>query len=336
MSEPEQSPPPLLSIVIPIYNEKDSLRLLYDEILAAAPSFERDWEIIFVDDGSKDGSWDVVAELAKLDPRVRGIRFRRNFGKAAALLAGFRVVRGKVTMTLDADLQDDPKEIPRFLAAIDTGLDVISGWKKIRHDPWHKVFPSRVFNFMVSWLTGVKLHDHNCGMKCYRSEVFGEVRLYGELHRFIPVLAAARGFKVGELVIAHRARKYGKSKYGFRRFFKGFLDLLTVKFITSFGRRPQHVLGSSGLICFMLGLLGLTWLAITWVVHYYFNPEAPYVPLHQRALLIYSLGGVLLGAQLVAIGFIAELMIVYQSRDEDAFSIAESTPEPQATYEDDA
>ena len=159
-------------------------------------------------------------------------------------------------MTLDADLQDDPREIPRFLAEMEKNLDVVSGWKKVRHDPWHKVLPSRVFNWMVSALTGVKLHDHNCGMKCYRREVFDEVRLYGELHRFVPVLAAARGFRVGEIVIEHRPRKFGRSKYGVTRFVKGFLDLLTVKFLTGFGQRPQHLLGTVGLASFCVGRVG--------------------------------------------------------------------------------
>ena len=157
-----------------------------------------DLEAIFVDDGSKDGSWEMIGRLAAADPRVRGIRFRRNFGKAAALNAGFAAARGELVMTLDADLQDDPHEIPRFLAEMEKDLDVVSGWKKVRHDPWHKVWPSRVFNWMVSAMTGVVLHDHNCGMKCYRREIFDEVRLYGELHRFVPVLAAGRGFRVGE------------------------------------------------------------------------------------------------------------------------------------------
>ena len=167
---------------------------------------------------------------------------------------------------MDADLQDDPHEIPRFLAEMEKNFDVINGWKKVRHDPWHKVLPSRVFNWMVSALTGVKLHDHNCGMKCYRHQVLHEVRLYGELHRFVPVLAAARGFRVGEIAVNHRPRKFGRSKYGFSRFIKGFLDLLTVRFLTGFSQRPQHLLGTVGLASFVLGALGLTYLAGWWVV----------------------------------------------------------------------
>jgi len=197
----------MLSIVIPVYNEEESLETLHGELTEVAEAEGYNLDIVFVDDGSSDASWDVIERLAAADPSVRGVRFRRNFGKAAALSAGFSHVRGELVMTLDADLQDDPHEIPEFLAKMDAGLDVVSGWKKVRHDPWHKVGPSRVFNWMVSKLTGVELHDHNCGMKCYRREIFDEVRLYGELHRFVPVLAEARGYKVGELVVQHRARQ---------------------------------------------------------------------------------------------------------------------------------
>ena len=260
----------MISIVIPVFNEKDSLALLHGEIAQIAENAQLDAEVLFVDDGSRDGSWDAIVVLAQ-QPRVRGIRFRRNFGKAAALSAGFAAARGDIVMTLDADLQDDPAEIPQFLAALAVGMDVVSGWKKTRHDPWHKVFPSRVFNVMVSWLTGVRLHDHNCGMKCYRAEVLREIRLYGELHRFIPVLADARGFKVGEVVIQHRPRRFGVSKYGVRRFVKGFLDLLTVKFLTGFGQRPQHLLGSVGLVSFLLGNLALCYLAVTWVIRLWYS-----------------------------------------------------------------
>ena len=204
----------MISLVIPVYNEQDSLVPLLGEIEATARRANLELEVIFVDDGSRDRSWPIIAELAAANPWVHGIRFRRNFGKAAALSAGFHAAHGDIILTLDADLQDDPAEIPRFLAAVDGGLDCVSGWKRRRLDPWHKVWPSRVFNALVSWLTGVRLHDHNCGMKCYRREVLGEVRLYGELHRFVPVLAHARGFRVGEIPIGHRPRRFGSSKYG--------------------------------------------------------------------------------------------------------------------------
>jgi glycosyltransferase involved in cell wall biosynthesis len=314
----------MLSAVIPVFNEVESLAALHGELDAVASAQGYDLEIVFVDDGSSDGSWAEIEALAARDPRVKGIRFRRNFGKAAALSAGFAASRGAQVMTLDADLQDDPAEIPRFLEALSRDCDVVSGWKQVRHDPWHKTFPSRVFNGLVGWLTGVRLHDHNCGMKGYRREVLSEVRLYGELHRFVPVLAHARGFRVGELAIKHRARKFGQSKYGVRRFVKGFLDLLTVKFLTGFGQRPQHVLGTFGLICFSVGFLGLFYLSCTWIAAQTF-PEWGLKPLHQRPAVIYSMGALLLGAQLMSMGFLAELFIAYQTRDADTYSIAQRT-----------
>ncbi len=313
----------MISVVIPVYNEQDSLAVLHDEIAHTAQAGNLQIEILFVDDGSSDGSWDLIRGLSEKHADVHGIRFRRNFGKAAALSAGFAAARGDIIMTLDADLQDDPAEIPRFLAKLNEGFDVVSGWKQTRLDPWHKVLPSRVFNGMVSWLTGVKLHDHNCGMKCYRAEIFREVRLYGELHRFIPVLAAARGFKVGEVVIQHRPRRFGHSKYGVRRFIKGFLDLLTVKFLTGFGQRPQHLLGSIGLFSFVLGNLGMLYLAVTWLLTYFEVHEFP--PLHQRPLLMYAVAATLLGAQMMSIGFLAELMTAYMGKDQESYSVKERT-----------
>jgi dolichol-phosphate mannosyltransferase len=312
----------VISLVVPVYNECESLAPLYAEIAETAGRAALEVEVIFVDDGSTDGSWKVIADLAAAHPVIRGIRFRRNFGKAAALSAGTRAARGDILITLDADMQDDPAEIPHFLEALAQNKDVVSGWKKVRFDPWHKVLPSRVFNFIVSWVTGVHLHDHNCGMKAYRAEVFREIKLYGELHRFIPVLAADRGFRVGEIVIQHRPRRYGRSKYGLRRFVRGLLDLLTVKFLTGFGRRPQHLLGGLGLLSFVLGALGMAYLAIVWVVRIWV-PELE--PLHNRPLLLYSVAALLLGAQLISIGLLAELMTAYLSQDEDSYSIAERT-----------
>jgi len=311
----------MISFVIPVYNEDESLAILHGEIVRHGEAAQQAFEIVFVDDGCTDRSWSTIRELARFDSRVKGIRFRRNFGKAAALSAGFAMARGEIIFTLDADLQDDPAETPKFLEALASGKDVVSGWKKIRHDPWHKTLPSRVFNGLVSWLTGVRLHDHNCGFKCYRSEVFKEVRLYGELHRFIPVLAAARGFRIGEVVVQHRARRFGNSKYGIRRFMKGFLDLLTVKFLTGFGQRPQHLLGSIGLVSFLVGNLGLLWLTATWVWRLW-EPER-FAPLHERALTIYSVAALLLGAQFMSIGFLAEMITASMGRDQDGFSIVE-------------
>ncbi|MBN1588798.1 MAG: glycosyltransferase family 2 protein [Pirellulales bacterium] len=314
----------MLSVVIPVLNEAESLEQLHFELTEVAKAEGYVLDVVFVDDGSTDGSWDVLARLAAKDRRVRALRFRRNFGKAAALSAGFSVARGELVMTLDADLQDDPREIPHFLARMKQDLDVVSGYKKVRHDPWHKVIPSRVFNWLVSRMTGVVLHDHNCGMKCYRREIFDEVRLYGELHRFVPVLAAARGYRVGELVINHRPRQHGQSKYGMTRIVKGFLDLLTVKFLTGFGQRPQHLLGTLGLISFFLGALGLIYLAIYWVVAQV-APDWGLLPLHQRPAMMYSMGLLLLGGQLMSIGFLGELILAYHKHDIETYSISERT-----------
>lgn len=302
-----------LSAVVPVYNEAESLRELYRQLTEVADANRYDFEIVFIDDGSTDESWKIIGELSDGDSRVSGIRFRRNFGKAAALDAGFQAAHGDIVVTLDADLQDDPAEIPGFLEILDSGKDVVSGWKKIRHDPWHKVIPSRIFNAMVSYLTGVHLHDHNCGMKAYRREIFDEISLYGELHRFVPVLAAARGYRVGEKVIAHRPRQFGRSKYGFNRFVKGFLDLLTVKFITGYGRRPAHPLGTFGLIAFGIGGAILFYLAARWGISRLpgSSPE-DYYNLSGRPAVLYSVALLLLGGQLLSTGFIAELVLSYE------------------------
>jgi dolichol-phosphate mannosyltransferase len=317
----------MLSVVIPVFNEVESIEPLHRELDEVAVAAGYDLDMVFVDDGSSDGSWEVIRRLAKADRRVCGIRFRRNFGKASALSAGFSQARGELVMTLDADLQDDPHEIPRFLGEMEKDLDVLSGWKKVRHDPWHKVLPSRVFNWLVSALTGVVLHDHNCGMKCYRRQIFDEVRLYGELHRFVPVLAAGRGFRVGEIVINHRPRRFGRSKYGPARFVKGFLDLLTVKFLTGFRQRPQHVLGTTGLASFLVGLAGLLYLTGYWVFSQLY-PDWRLTPLHERPALLYSVALMLLGGQLMSIGFLAELFVAYHAPQVKSYSISERTAEP--------
>lgn len=318
----------MLSVVVPVLNEAESLPQLYQELIDVAREHGYQWDLIFVDDGSSDGSWDVIERLARDDASVQGIRFRRNFGKAAALSAGFAAARGELVFTLDADLQDDPREIPRFLAEIDKGFDVVSGWKQVRNDPWHKVGPSRVFNWLVGYMTGVKLHDHNCGFKCYRREIFNEVRLYGELHRFVPVLAAARGWKVGEIVVNHRPRKFGASKYGVRRFVKGFLDLLTVYFLTGFAQRPAHLLGTFGLGSLILGLGGMIYLTGYWMVREYWRMTVPLEQitmqaLHTRPLLLYSVGALLLGVQLLSVGFIAELITAFQGQATPSYSVRE-------------
>ena len=325
-----------LSIVVPVLNEVESLAELHAQIDRVATESSLDLEVIFVDDGSRDGSWKEIGRLASKDFRVRGLRFRRNFGKAAALTAGIAVARGELICMIDADLQDDPAEIPRFIEKLNAGSDVVNGWKKRRLDPWHKVYPSKVFNWLIAKLTGLKLHDHNCGMKLFKAEVGHEIRIYGELHRFIPVLANARGFRVTEIGIKHRARIHGDSKYGFRRFLRGFLDLMTVTFLTGYGQRPQHMLGAVGLVGFGLGMAGLAWLAMAWVTMNII-PVWKSEPIGSRPLLAYSVALTLLGAQAISLGLLAELIVHYTSRNSDSFSVCEeigTTPEKTGSLPD--
>jgi len=304
----------MISVVVPIFNEAESLEPLHQELDRAFATLGP-VEFLLVDDGSRDSSWAVVQALATRDHRVRAIRLRRNFGKAAALSAGFRAARGEIVFTLDADLQDDPAEIQRFLDKLNQGYDVISGWKQVRHDPWHKVWPSRLFNAAVSSLTGCRLHDHNCGFKGYRREALEEIDIYGELHRFVPVLAHARGFRVGELAVHHRPRQHGRSKYGLSRLFKGFLDLLTVRFLTGYGQRPLHPLGLLGLLLTSLGLSGLGYLAVLWIIDQ--------GPIGTRPMLGYSTAAIVVGVQLICLGILAELITAYHIRNRPPYSVAE-------------
>ncbi len=317
----------MLSIVIPVFNEQDSLEELLARIEQIASQNSYELDVLLVDDGSSDNSWSKIEELSQRFRWARGLRFRRNFGKAAALAAGFERAQGQQVITMDADLQDDPREIPNLLAQLEAGFDVVSGWKKVRHDPWHKVLPSRVFNSMISWLTGVQLHDHNCGLKAYRREVLNEVLLYGEMHRFIPVLAAARGFRVSEIVIEHHARKHGISKYGFERFIKGFLDLMTVYFLTGYGNRPQHLLGTTGMASFLAGGLGLFILSCMWVISRL--TDLADVHLHEKAVFYFCIVALLLGVQLVSMGFLAELITAQNRPTRKPYIILADTAEQE-------
>jgi glycosyltransferase involved in cell wall biosynthesis len=302
----------MISFVIPLYNEVENLATLHAELTAIVASAGLgEVEFIFVDDGSVDGSWRVIESLAQSDEAVRGVRFRRNFGKAAALTAGFNAARGSLIFTLDGDLQDDPAEVPRFLAMLTEGdgLDVVSGWKRKRHDPWHKVGPSRLFNSVVSLVTGCHLHDHNCGYKLYRRAVLDEVTIYGELHRFVPPLAAARGFRVAEIEVHHRSRRFGHSKYGLGRFLKGLIDLLTVTFVTRYGSRPLHALGTIGLSFLALGGLGLITLGLRGSIW----------PVSATVLVA---GSIVVGIQLIALGLVAELITSRQIDASKTYCIA--------------
>ena len=322
-----------LSVVIPVFNEHDSLRQLLKELADGIRPVVDDYEVIFVDDGSTDNSWNLISTLAQEHPKVSGIRFRRNFGKAAALTAGMAASTGSLILMLDADLQDDPAEFRSLHEQIHAGFDVVNGWKQRRLDPWHKVYPSRVFNWMVGCSTGLRLHDHNCGLKLFRAEVAKEVRIYGELHRFIPVLAHARGFRVTEVGVNHRPRQHGHSKYGIRRFLRGLLDLITVNFLTAFSNRPLHALGGIGLSLFLAGAAGLLYLGSLWILMR--TGMLPQASIGARPLLAYSIASVLLGGQVLSLGLLAELLVASAGRVQDTYSIREtiahdSPPHPRA------
>ncbi|WP_411847044.1 glycosyltransferase [Roseibacillus persicicus] len=295
-----QSEKPTLSFIIPLMNEQETLQELYDRIAEQANELSRGWEIIFIDDGSTDSSWEVVEKLAKNDTEhVRAIRFRNNQGKAPALSAGYAEVSGEIVFTLDADLQDDPKEIPRFLEKLNEGegWDVVSGYKEKRHDPWHKVLPSRVFNLMLSKVNGVKLHDHNCGFKCYRLEVVKALPMYGEMHRMVPSLASIEGFRTTEIVVEHHPRLHGVSKYGVKRFVRGFMDMWSVYFIKNFRERPLHLMGGVAMLCAMAA--GLMWLLAL----------IPLFPDGLRGGLLAAAPAALFAAPvLVMLGFLAEMI----------------------------
>lgn len=314
----------MVSVIVPLLNESETLAELHRQLEEVCTSHGLEYELLLIDDGSTDDSWRVISELSRASRHVSGIRFRRNFGKAAAQMAGLRAARGDVLITMDADLQDDPAEVPRLLARLEEGFDVVNGWKQRRLDPWHKTYPSKVFNWLVGRLTGLKLHDHNCGLKAFRREVAQELRLYGELHRFIPVLAHARGYRVTELAVHHRRREHGVSKYGVGRFLRGFLDLLTVTFITGYGHRPQHLLGGIGMLFFALGAVGLVYLAVLWVLMNVLG-AVEVREIGTRPLLVYSIASLLLGAQALSLGLIAELLIHRTGHEADPYSIAEQT-----------
>lgn len=293
-----------LSIVIPVKDEQDSLEVLTKKIAEEIEKLKADYsaEIIYIDDGSTDESWDIICRLAEQHQGViKGIRFRRNFGKSLALEAGFRHAKGDIIFTMDADLQDDPQEILKFIEALNNGHDMVSGWKKKRHDPLGKTIPSRFFNKVTAKLTGVPLHDFNCGFKAYKREVVESIHLYGELHRYIPVLAHDYGFKVGEIEVQHHSREHGVSKYGFERYARGLLDLITVLSTTRWLNKPGHLFGGIGILAGMLGSGILLYLFIVWILGY--------GPIGNRPLLTFGVLLTVTGVQLVSLGIIAEFFI---------------------------
>ena len=306
-----------LSVVMPLYNEEQSIRPLYEQLTAALEREGRSYEIIFVDDGSRDGSFSMLQALHDGDPHVRAIRFRRNFGKTPALVAGFSQARGDIIFTMDADLQDDPSEMPLFLAKLSEGFDLVSGWKYPRHDPITKTVPSFFFNrLLVRWTTGVKLHDINCGFKAYRREVLDDLKLYGELHRFIPVLAHRRGFRVTEIKVKHHKRQYGKSKFGARRFLRGFLDLLMVLFLVSYMRTPLRLFGSLGFLSLIAGIA-----VDLYVVLDRFLPFGSNQPIHDRPLLFVGILLIVFGISFILTGLQSEMIRHFAYRPDEEYSV---------------
>lgn len=303
----------MISFVIPTYNEEQSLEKLYQLIEKHVPA-EHAFEIIFVDDGSTDGSLGVMKQLHEEDRRVKVIRFRRNFGKAAALMAGFEQAEGEIVFTMDADLQDDPEEIPRFLEALDEGYDLVSGWKYPRLDPITKTAPSKLANFAIRTGTGMKLHDFNCGYKAMRREVAKEIKLYGELHRYVPVLAHWRGFNVTEIKVRHHPREFGSSKYGFKRLSRGLFDFITVIFLVQYTRRPLHFFGWMGLIALLLGIVIDGYLTVVW-----FMGES----IGNRPLLALGTLLITVGAQFFSLGLLAEMISYSILSREDEYTIRE-------------
>jgi glycosyltransferase involved in cell wall biosynthesis len=289
----------VISVVVPLLNEERSLETLYEEIAAALEPLDEPFEVVFVDDGSTDGSMDVLTRLNAETTNVVVVHLRRNFGKAAALQAGFLEASGDVVVTIDADLQDDPAEIPRLLAKLDEGFDLVSGWKEHRNDPLLRRVFSRIFNWTTRVVSGVRLHDVNCGLKAYRAEVLQGMRIYGELHRFIPILASYRGFRVAELPVNHRPRQHGSSRYGPERYLRGFFDLLSVTFMGRYRHRPLHLFGGVGLLMGAIGFIILLYLTMVWLWGH---------GIGQRPLLTLGVLLLVVGIQFVSLGLLSELV----------------------------
>lgn len=296
---------PQISIVVPLFNEDESLPELHDWIVRVMQQNNFSYEVIFIDDGSKDNSWDVIEKIQQKDSNIRAIKFQRNYGKSAALHVGFQATKGKVVITMDADLQDSPDEIPELYKMItEDKFDLVSGWKKKRFDPISKTIPTKIYNGVNRMISGIKLHDMNCGLKAYRSEVVKSIEIFGEMHRYIPVIAKAAGFpKIGEKVVQHQERKYGVSKFGLNRFINGFLDLFTITFITRFGKKPMHFFGLLGTLFFILGFSLAGWMIIDKL---FIDTTGRLIA--SRTEFYIALVAMIIGVQLFLAGFIAELI----------------------------
>jgi len=305
-----------ISVIVPFLNEEESLKPLYNEIKKTLRGISSDYEIIFVDDGSSDKSLNVIKELGRIDNKIHYLSFRTNYGKSAALQVAFKQVTGDAVITMDADLQDDPGEIPNLLKKLEEGYDLVSGWKKKRYDPIIKKLSSKFFNYITRLFTKVKIHDFNCGLKAYRKQVVQNIHVYGELHRYIPVLANWKGFSVSEIIVKHHPRRYGKTKFGISRFFKGFVDLITVIFTTRYIKRPMHLFGFVG---FFIALIGF---AINLVLAYEWFFIKPHAPIANRPIFFLAILLIIVGVQFFAIGLLGEIF-VHNFQDEKEYVIKE-------------
>jgi glycosyltransferase involved in cell wall biosynthesis len=309
-----------ISVVIPLYNEEESLPELCEWITRVMTEHSFSFEIILVDDGSRDKSWKVIEQLSSSNPAIRAVKFRRNYGKSAGLNIGFEEAQGEVVITMDADLQDSPDEIPDLYKMIrEEGFDLVSGWKKKRYDPVSKTIPTKLFNWATRKLSKIHLHDFNCGLKAYRNEVIKSIEVYGEMHRYIPVIAKWAGFtKIGEKVVQHRARKYGKTKFGFERFINGFLDLLSITFVSRFGKKPMHFFGTMGILMFFAGFVATLWIGIHKLISVWSHEKERLIT--DNPLFYIALVFVILGTQLFLTGFLAE-MVSRNSHDRNHYLI---------------
>ena len=300
-----------VSIVVPLFNEEESLQPLASEITKVCTESHLDFEVIFVDDGSTDNSLKVIKDICRTDTHYKYVSFQKNYGKSAALQVGFARVTGGYVITMDADLQDDPKEIPNLLKKLNEGYDLVSGWKKVRYDPFIKRQSSKFFNFVTRVMSGIKLHDFNCGLKAYRRAVVRQIKVYGELHRYMPVLAHWQGFTVTEIPVQHHPRRYGKTKFGISRFFKGFIDLVTVTFVTRYIKRPMHLFGFLGAFSFFVGFLVNGYLTLEWIYG---------KPLSNRPMLFLGMLLIIVGVQFFSVGLLGEMM-VHNSQSDKEYTI---------------
>lgn len=304
-----------LSVILPLFNEEENVPKLYPKLKEVLDDLKKSYEVIFIDDGSVDNTFAALKKIHEKDNTIKIIKFRKNFGQSAAIAAGFEYAKGEIIITLDGDLQNDPADIPSLLAKIDDGYDVISGWRRKRKDPLSKKIPSRISNWLARYLTKVNIHDFGCTLKAYNKEAIEDIELYGEMHRYIPALLAWKGFKVGEVEVSHHPRRHGKPKYGVSRLVKGFMDLITVKFLLSYSTKPLHIFGTLGAFSILIGLLSGAYLS--------FIRLAYKVPIADRPLLLLSVLLIFLGAQFISMGLLGEIMIriYYQNQNKSVYSI---------------